>query len=647
MGRELREVVYVDGVRTAFGRAGAKGIFWRTRADDLGVKVVRELLRRNPQLPPERIDDVVMAATAQVGDQGLTLGRDVALLAGLPQTVPGFAVDRMCAGALTAVTAGAGEIAMGAADVVLAGGIEHMGHHPMGEDVDFNPRFVAERLVDPSAVTMGATAEHLHDRYPQLTKDDADAFAVRSQQRAAAAWQNGVMRETVVPMSVFTDQGWRLADRDEFLRPDTSLEGLAGLPTPFRAGGRVTAGNSAGLTDGAAVCLLAARETAEELGLEPRMRLVSYAYAGVEPELMGLGPVPATRKALEHAELSLDDIGLIELNEPFAVQVLSWCDAFGVDPEDERLNPYGGAIACGHPLAATGVRLLAQLAYGFRERPAARYGLTPLCASGWAWAPHSSGRTSLPGTEFKLARVDTEAGAVALVTIDNGEDHTKPTFFGRAALASLERAPAAARRGRLGGARPHRQAVRLRRGRGHRRSSRERPASSRSRAAAPATSCSAGSARSRTRRWRRSTAPASAEGSSWRSTATRARSRPPCGTSPARSASSGSSRPGAERSSSRGSSASKPRSSSSSPTRCARTGCSPGRRRSSSVSPTALFDPAEFLDESLAFALDWLAGRFRGTVPRTRPERTSSERRTPGSTGRCTAPRPPPTRRSS
>jgi len=379
VGRELREVVYVDGVRTAFGRAGPKGVFWRTRADDLGVKTVRELLRRNPQLPPERIDEVVMAATAQVGDQGLTLGRDVALLAGLPQSVPGFAVDRMCAGSLTAVTAGAGEIAMGAADVVLAGGVEHMGHHPMGEDVDFNPRFVAERLVDPSAVTMGATAENLHDRFPRLTKQDADAFAVRSQQRATAAWQNGVMRETVVPMSVFTDDGWRVAERDEFLRPDTSMEGLAGLPTPFRPGGRVTAGNSAGLTDGAAVCLLASEAAAAELGLEPRMRLVSYAFAAVEPELMGLGPVPATRKALELAGLTLDEIGLFELNEPFAVQVLTWCDELGVDPEDERLNPYGGAIACGHPLAATGARLLAQLAYGFRERPEARYGLTALC----------------------------------------------------------------------------------------------------------------------------------------------------------------------------------------------------------------------------------------------------------------------------
>src|SRR4051794_25512017 len=398
-----REVVFVDGVRTAFGRAGEQGIFWRTRADDMAVKTVRELLRRNPQVDPGQIGDVILAATAQVGDQGLTLGRDVALLAGIPQSVPGFAVDRMCAGALTAVTAGAGEIALGACDVVVAGGVEHMGHHPMGDDVDFNPRFVAERLVDMSAVTMGATAENLHDRFPQLTKEDADRFAVASQRKAAAAWQNGVMKETVVPMAVFTDTGWRVADRDEFLRPDTSVESLATLRTPFRAGGRVTAGNSAGLTDGATAGLLASAEAAERLGLAPelrpvrfaysggeagpiglgarvapKLRLVGCAYAGVEPELMGLGPVPATKRVLEQAGLTLDDVDLFELNEPFAVQVLKWCDGMGLSPEDERLNPYGGAIACGHPLAATGVRLIAQLAYGLRERQG-RYGLTALC----------------------------------------------------------------------------------------------------------------------------------------------------------------------------------------------------------------------------------------------------------------------------
>jgi acetyl-CoA acyltransferase len=376
--REAREVFFVDGVRTPFGKAGPKGQYWRTRADDMGVKAVRELLRRNPEIPPERIGDVVLAATAQVGDQGLTLGRDVALLAGIPHTVPGFAVDRMCAGALTAVTAAAGEIALGAVDVALAGGIEHMGHHPIGEDVDFNPRFVSERLIDESAASMGQTAENLHDRFPAITKERADAFAVQSQQRAAEAWENGAMRETVVPMAVFTDDGWKVAERDEFLRPDTSLEGLAALKPAFRAGGRVTAGNSAGLTDGATAAFLAAEDTVAELGLTPKLRLVGYAYAGVEPHLMGYGPVPATTRVLERAGVAIDDVDLFELNEPFAVQVLTWCDELGIAADDTRLNPYGGAIACGHPLAATGVRLIAQLAYGLRGR-GGRYGLTALC----------------------------------------------------------------------------------------------------------------------------------------------------------------------------------------------------------------------------------------------------------------------------
>jgi acetyl-CoA acyltransferase len=376
--RERHEVLFVDGVRTPFGKAGPKGQYWRTRADDMAVKAVRELLRRNPEIEPARIGDVVLAATAQVGDQGLTLGRDVALLAGIPETVPGFAVDRMCAGALTAVTAAAGEIALGAVDIAVAGGVEHMGHHPMGENVDFNPRFVSERLIDESAASMGQTAENLHDRFPALTKERADAFAVASHQKAAAAWDNGVMKETVVPMSVFSDTGWKLAERDEFLRPDTTMDGLAALKPAFRAGGRVTAGNSAGLTDGATAAFLASEQTAEELGLKPKLRLVGFAYAGVEPHLMGYGPVPATKRVLEQAGLTMDDIDLFELNEPFAVQVLTWCDELGVAADDPRLNPYGGALACGHPLAATGVRLIAQLAYGLRERNG-RYGLTALC----------------------------------------------------------------------------------------------------------------------------------------------------------------------------------------------------------------------------------------------------------------------------
>lgn len=379
MSGERDQVVYVDGVRTAFGKAG--GVFSKTRADDMSAKVVRELLRRNPQAPLDRIGDVAIAATAQVGDQGLTLGRSVALLAGLPHSVPGFAIDRMCAGALTATTAVAGHIAMGAYDLAIAGGVEHMGHHPMGENVDFNPRFVADRLIDQSAAVMGATAENLHDELPHLTREAADRYAAESQRRAVAAWNDphGVYSETVVPMTVFGDAGWKQASRDEFLRPETTVEGLAALRTPFRAGGRVTAGNSAGLTDGATACLLASTAAATELGLPAVMRLAGVAYAGVEPHLMGLGPIPATKRVLEQAGLTIDDVQLFELNEPFAVQVLSWCDGVGVAPDDPRLNLYGGAIACGHPLAATGVRLMAQLAYGFRTRPEARYGLTALC----------------------------------------------------------------------------------------------------------------------------------------------------------------------------------------------------------------------------------------------------------------------------
>ena len=278
----------------------------------------------------------------------------------------------MCAGALTATTAGAGEIAMGACDVVLAGGVEHMGHHPMGADVDFNPRFVAERLIDESAAVMGADGREPPRRLPA---DHARRTPTRTRVALAAARRpppgtDGVMHATVVPMSVFTDEGWKVAERDEFLRPDTTLEGLADLRTPFRAGGRVTAGNSAGLTDGATACLLAAEDAAAELGLEPHACGSSASPTPASSrDLMGIGPIPATQRVLEQAGLTLDDVGLFELNEPFAVQVLTWCDGVGVAPDDPRLNPYGGAIACGHPLAATGVRLIAQLAYGFERAP--------------------------------------------------------------------------------------------------------------------------------------------------------------------------------------------------------------------------------------------------------------------------------------
>ncbi|ASR39175.1 acetyl-CoA acetyltransferase [Prauserella marina] len=376
----MRNVAFVEGVRTPFGKAGDKGIYASTRADDLIVKVIRELLRRHPGLPPERIDDVAVAATTQTGDQGLTIGRTAALLAGLPKSVPGFAIDRMCAGAMTAVTTTAGGIAFGAYDVVIAGGVEHMGRHPMGEGVDPNPRFLTDKLVDPSALVMGQTAENLHDRFPAITRQRADSFAVNSQERFADAVKRGRIGPELVPVATrHPELGWGLATEDEPPRPGTTLEGLAGLKTPFRPHGRVTAGNAAGLNDGATGAILAEENTARELGLPVGMRLVGYAFAGVDPEVMGVGPVPATEKALAKAGLSISDIGLFEINEAFAVQVLAFLDHFGIDQEDPRVNPWGGAIACGHPLASSGVRLMTQLSRQFAERPDVRYGITTMC----------------------------------------------------------------------------------------------------------------------------------------------------------------------------------------------------------------------------------------------------------------------------
>ena len=378
--RAVRNVVFVDGVRTPFGKAGPKGIYAETRADDLVVKVIRELLRRHPELPPERVDEVAIAATTQIGDQGLTIGRTAALLAGLPKSVPGYAVDRMCAGAMTAVTTAAGGIAFGAYDVVIAGGVEHMGRHPMGEGVDPNPRFLADRLVDTSALVMGQTAENLHDRFPGITKERADTFAAASQAKYDAAVQAGKIGPEFVSVATRSaEHGWGLATADEPPRPGTTVEGLATLKTPFRPHGRVTAGNAAGLNDGATGCLLADEETARELGLPVAMRLVGYAFAGVEPEVMGVGPVPATEKALARTGLSITDIGLFEINEAFAVQVLAFLDHFGIAADDPRVNQWGGAIACGHPLASSGVRLMTQLARQFAERPDVRYGITTMC----------------------------------------------------------------------------------------------------------------------------------------------------------------------------------------------------------------------------------------------------------------------------
>lgn len=375
----MREVVFVDGVRTPFGRAGEKGMYAGTRSDDLAVKALQGLIERNPDLPLDRVDDVGIAATTQRGDQGLTLGRTVAMLAGLPVTVPGFALDRMCAGALTVASLMGAAIGSGQYDLAIAGGVEHMGRHPIGLDADPNPRFVAEKLVSPEALNMGSTAERLHDRFPELTKERADRFGMLSQQKVQAAYDRGDIQADLVPIALRSTEGWGLATEDEGRRPQTTMEGLAILKTPFRPYGRVTAGNASPLTDGATVSLLAGADTAHELGLSAKMRLVGFAFAGVEPEVMGLGPIPSTEKALSRAGLTIHDIGLFELNEAFSVQVLSFTDHFGIADDDPRVNPWGGAIALGHPLAATGVRLMIQLAGQFAQRPDVRYGITAMC----------------------------------------------------------------------------------------------------------------------------------------------------------------------------------------------------------------------------------------------------------------------------
>ena len=374
----IRSVVLVDAVRTPFGKAGS--MYAGTRADDLMVRAMRGLLERNPKVDPASIDDVAIAAATQTGDQGMNIGRSATLLAGLPKTVPGYSIDRWCAGALTATTTVAGAIAMGAIDIAIAGGVEHMGNHPMGELMDPNPRYLAEKLVEQDALAMGATAERLHDRFPHLTKERADAYALNSQIKTAKAYAEGKIQRDLIPTAARSAElGWGIATVDEAPRPTTTMEGLAGLKTPFRPAGRVTAGNSSGLNDGATAALLASEDKAKELGLTIKARMVTFAFAGVEPEVMGYGPVPATIKALDKAGLKIEDIGAFEVNEAFAVQVLAFLDHFGIADDDPRVNPYGGAIAVGHPLASSGVRLMLNLARTFEEKPEVRYGITTMC----------------------------------------------------------------------------------------------------------------------------------------------------------------------------------------------------------------------------------------------------------------------------
>ena len=380
MKRELAEVVLVDAVRTPFGRAGEKGIFWQTRAEDLCVPLMNALIDRNPGLTPQMVEDSVWGVTNQVKEQGGTIGRMIPMLADWGWEVPGCSIDRMCAGGLTAVGFCVSTIASGMADCLIAGGVEHMGHLPMGFMRDPHPRAVAV-MGGESALNMGQTAENIHERFPEFTREMCDAYAVACQQKAARAIETGKMEKMIVPIEIESAGGekqWISADQHP--RPRTTMADLAGLKTPFRAeGGRVTAGNASGLNDGACAVLLMSFEKARQLGLKPRMRWVASAVAAVDPTIMGIAPVPATLKALKKAGLTMADMDIIEINEAFAVQVLYCLDRLGLAADDPRVNIWGGALAYGHPLAASGPRLLAFMDGLFREPPRCRFGLATMC----------------------------------------------------------------------------------------------------------------------------------------------------------------------------------------------------------------------------------------------------------------------------
>ena len=385
----MPEAVIVEALRTPIGRYA--GVLSGVRPDDLAAHVIRAAVVRG-QLEPARVDEVYMGATNGAGEDNRNVARMAALLAGLPVEVPGVTVNRLCASGLEAVVQGSRQIRLGEAELVLAGGVESMSRaplvmpkpergYPRGNvelaDTTIGWRFVNPRMAEShSTESMGETAENVAERYG-VSREDQDAFALESHRRAVAATEAGRFDDEIVTVEVPQPKGEPLTvHTDEGPRPDTTLERLAGLRPVFREGGSVTAGNSSQLNDGAACVTLTSGERARELGREPLVRIVSSGAAGVEPGFMGVGPVPATRKALARAGLEPSDIDLVELNEAFAAQVLASMRELGLD--HERLNVNGGAIAIGHPLGCSGARLIGTLAHELRRR-GARYGLATMC----------------------------------------------------------------------------------------------------------------------------------------------------------------------------------------------------------------------------------------------------------------------------
>lgn len=381
----MREAVIVAGVRTAVGKA-QRGTLRDSRPDDLGAIVVSDLLRRVPQVQPEDIEDIIMGCAIPEAEQGMNVARIIGLRAGLPTSVPGVTVNRFCSSGLQTIAMAAQQIMSGMADIIIAGGTETMSLLPMGGyNISPNPH-LAETYPE-SYMSMGHTAEQVAQRFG-ITREDQDAFALRSHQRAAQAIAAGKFKDEIVPVPVTqtsVDENGRvqtrelLFDTDEGVRPDTSLEALAKLRPAFGVQGSVTAGNSSQTSDGAAAVLVMSADRARELGLQPIGIFRSFAVAGVDPDIMGVGPVAAVPKALKLAGLSLSDIDLIELNEAFASQSLHVIRTLGMD--EERVNVNGGAIALGHPLGCTGARLTVSLLNEL-ARQGGRYGLVTMCIGG-------------------------------------------------------------------------------------------------------------------------------------------------------------------------------------------------------------------------------------------------------------------------
>ncbi len=389
----MTDAYILDGIRTAVGNIG--GQLGDVRADDMAAHVIAHLVARHPSLDPARITDVILGCANQAGEDNRNVARMAALLAGLPVTVPGETVNRLCASGMSAVANAARAVRLGEGDVYVAGGVESMTRapyvmsksaKPFGRDVALFDTSLGWRFVNPTmrerygTDSMGQTAENVAEHYG-VSRDDQDAFAVRSQQKAHAARAAGRFAPEIAPLEIAQKKGApRTVDTDEFIRGDTTIEILAKLRPAFRTDGQgsVTAGNSSGLNDGAAALLIGSSEGAREIGVAPLARIVSTAVAGVEPSLMGMGPVPASKRALELAGISLDDVDVIELNEAFAAQSLACLRELGIADDDPRVNPNGGAIAIGHPLGMSGARLILTAAHEL-QRTGKRYALAAMC----------------------------------------------------------------------------------------------------------------------------------------------------------------------------------------------------------------------------------------------------------------------------